>query len=470
MRRLGFLLPLSCCAWLAASAEAAIRCPPRICPPPPTLWVWGDGQAPCDSTLQACIDQAAPGDEVQIDTNGPIAESVSITKSVTLRAAQGFAPAFAAGESVAATLSGTNASASQSIDVEGLSFDAGQVTVTQAAAGPLSVRIAGNTFTDPDGSLSNKYAIYMVTGGNTSVGKVMFDVSGNDMSVPLGIFIGTENGAELVGRVSGNVISSYAGESGIVFVTGNAASLSMDVIGNRISGPFHSGILLGWYSYSATSPEIRILDNLVVGQAASSASEGAIVLDGSGSNGTIAASVVNNTVADGEVGILIGSGTFTGLIANNVVSGNSVIGMSIPAADAATLLNRNDLVFANGDDHFALGVGTIAADPLFAGAGDYHLEPGSPAIDAGDDSAVPTTDLDGNPITDLDGNLRIRGKHVDLGAYETAPEPAATPGTAVSLSVLAALALRPRRSAGALGGSRTPDPQIRRSFDDPEET
>jgi len=441
VRRLHVFLPLSCCAWLAAPMAEAICpplvcCPPRVCPPLPTLWVWPDVNPPCDGTLQACIEQAAPGDGVQIRTNGPISESVSITKSLTLRAAQGFAPAFAAGESVAATLSGTDASASQSIDVEGLSFDAGQVSVTQAARGPLSVRIAGNTFTDPDGSLSNKYAIFLATGGGTSVGKVTFDVSGNDMTVPLGIFVGTENGAELGGRVNGNVISSYAGESGILFVTGNAQSLSMDVIGNRISGPFHSGIALGWYSYSTTGPEIRILDNLVVGQAGSSGSDGAIMLDGSGSNGTVMASVVNNTVADGEVGIVIGSGSFAGLVANNIVSGNSGIGISIPAADAATLPNRNDLVFANGDDHFSPGLGTIIDDPHFAGVGDYHLQPGSKAIDAGDNDSVPATDIDGSPITDLDDNPRIRGQQVDIGAYETVPEPTAE---MLAVTTLAAL-------------------------------
>jgi len=45
--------------------------------------------------------------------------------------------------------------------------------------------------------------------------------------------------------------------------------------------------------------------------------------------------------------------------------------------------------------------------------GDWRLGPGSPAIDAGDNSAVPdglTTDLDGNP--------RLQGGVVDMGAYE----------------------------------------------------
>jgi parallel beta-helix repeat protein len=74
------------------------------------------------------------------------------------------------------------------------------------------------------------------------------------------------------------------------------------------------------------------------------------------------------------------------------------------------------------------GLGNIDADPLFVDVpgGNYRLSPGSPCIDAGDNTAVPediTTDLDGNPrfleIPETDdtgnGDLPI----VDMGAYES---------------------------------------------------
>jgi len=62
------------------------------------------------------------------------------------------------------------------------------------------------------------------------------------------------------------------------------------------------------------------------------------------------------------------------------------------------------------------GEGNIDADPLFADA-DGRLAPGSPCIDAGDDSAVLVT-------TDLDGNPRIVGIAVDMGAFEAQlPDP-----------------------------------------------
>ncbi len=55
------------------------------------------------------------------------------------------------------------------------------------------------------------------------------------------------------------------------------------------------------------------------------------------------------------------------------------------------------------------------ADPRFIdpAAGDYHLAPGSPAIDAADDPHAPAVDLDGHP--------RPAGPHADIGPYEWSP-------------------------------------------------
>jgi len=61
------------------------------------------------------------------------------------------------------------------------------------------------------------------------------------------------------------------------------------------------------------------------------------------------------------------------------------------------------------------GGGNIDADPFFVDPlnNDLHLGAGSPAIDAGDDSNC--------PATDLDGILRPQGAGCDMGAYEYAP-------------------------------------------------
>ena len=73
------------------------------------------------------------------------------------------------------------------------------------------------------------------------------------------------------------------------------------------------------------------------------------------------------------------------------------------------------------------GEGNIDADPRFVDPnnGDYHLLPGSPCIDAADNTAVPeaiVTDLDGNPRFVDDPNTDDTGfgepPIVDMGAYE----------------------------------------------------
>ncbi len=93
---------------------------------------------------------------------------------------------------------------------------------------------------------------------------------------------------------------------------------------------------------------------------------------------------------------------------------------------------RNNIVFSvSGDNFVDGGAGTVAdhnllgTDPLFvnAGAGDFRLQAGSPAIDAG--ATIATI------ATDIVGTLRPKGAAYDIGAYEyttTVSPPAAPTG------------------------------------------
>ena len=57
------------------------------------------GSAPCDTTLQACIDGAASGDTIEMVTDTPIDESPTISKSLILTAGPGHHPAIGGGPS-----------------------------------------------------------------------------------------------------------------------------------------------------------------------------------------------------------------------------------------------------------------------------------------------------------------------------------------------------------------------------------
>lgn len=81
---------------------------------------------------------------------------------------------------------------------------------------------------------------------------------------------------------------------------------------------------------------------------------------------------------------------------------------------ASQIEGAQTVTFCNVEGGFP-GAGNTSADPLFvdALAGDYHLSPASPCINAGDPGFAPT------PQTrDLDGDPRRMGRRVDQGADE----------------------------------------------------
>src|SRR6185312_12010523 len=85
-------------------------------------------------------------------------------------------------------------------------------------------------------------------------------------------------------------------------------------------------------------------------------------------------------------------------------------------ADLAADLFNNDLQAVLGTP--GTQAGNLSVDPAFSDAadGNFRLPPGSVLNDAGQDAP-----LGGAAAADLDGNARIRGAHVDIGAFESAP-------------------------------------------------
>ncbi len=83
------------------------------------------------------------------------------------------------------------------------------------------------------------------------------------------------------------------------------------------------------------------------------------------------------------------------------------------SGDTSAIGGANDLLFGAGAAPSFLS-GAIAGDPMLVAPAshDFHLEPGSPAIDRG----VPTA-----ATTDFDGNARPQGAAYDVGAYELVP-------------------------------------------------
>src|SRR5437867_2998196 len=131
---------------------------------------------------------------------------------------------------------------------------------------------------------------------------------------------------------------------------------------------------------------------------------------------------------------------------NNIIEAVQKVGYADGAFD------EDYDMYLGGQTQFPLGAHSLVADPMFvnAGAGDFHLTSGSPAVDTGVDVGL-TTDFDGGHVPH-DGNGDGIAA-VDRGAFErgstgAATPPPATPGPTATATPAPALPTTPPPSGG----------------------
>ena len=145
------------------------------------------------------------------------------------------------------------------------------------------------------------------------------------------------------------------------------------------------------------------------------------------SSSAIINNIITRNSGDHGGGIFCGSSSPT--IANNTITWNDAgsTGSGISCWRDSYLKIINTIVWNANDEVYVApssdinitysdvkggwpGEGNIDADPLFVDPdnGDYHLQPGSPCIDAGTPLGAPDDDIEGNP----------RDEFPDMGAYE----------------------------------------------------
>jgi hypothetical protein len=141
-------------------------------------------------------------------------------------------------------------------------------------------------------------------------------------------------------------------------------------------------------------------------------------------HGATGSTIVNNTIFNSKMGIVIGhgdsgatsAGTSNNYVANNIVYRNAY-GITEMGKVGGNNRYPNNLVFNTGRSWLVKGAvtGTVAAEPQFVnyqvnGTGDYRLKSTSPAINKGTATSAPTVDIA--------GVARPRGGAIDIGAYE----------------------------------------------------
>jgi hypothetical protein len=381
------------------------------------------GPPPCNATLQGCIEGAAADDIVEIASNGPIAESVEIFgKSLTLRPAAGFAPVFEGAPSLD-VIQAFGADTPVTVSIEGMTVRDGFIGAYQTGSGAFGAIIRDNVI-EADGLGGNLTGIEISALGSTPTGPLQFLIYNNEIRLGFLGFddisaIGVDDlPGQTAGLIMANTILDGGPESTLsaIRIRNASGTADFDLRHNRIEASGYNGGILIDQDDAAGVMTARVFNNLVTGSVDSMGPQpGAISLRAHA--GSLDATVLSNTLAGNDTGFIasVGAGaSLSGVLANTLVAGNAARGVILGDAAAANFSNEHNLVFGNGSDDFTPGPGTITADPLFVGAGDFHPQQGSPVRDAGNTAFAADLDFD------LDGAPRVVGPAIDIGAWELA--------------------------------------------------
>jgi len=167
--------------------------------------------------------------------------------------------------------------------------------------------------------------------------------------------------------------------------------------------------------YNSYSPNTFLYNCLIVSNVVGpSASAGNGVSDVSAFNCTISSN------SGGNYCVNVWNGHAPSSFTNCIIYGN---GATVFAGTATSTVSYCCLITSGAPSCVTFGPGNITNAPVYndSAHGDFHIQKGSPCIDAGMDMpGVITTDLDGHPRP-LDGGTG-HGFKWDIGCYEYSPK------------------------------------------------
>jgi Right handed beta helix region len=427
---------------------------------------------PCETIGQAlALAQANAGADEVLVADGTYAETLAVDDATDLRALEATDPKPVIDNTPTAAPAITVTSAGSA--VQGLSVTSGFTAVSVQAgatvtgnvfsfpvlpsgpgnadlnitAGAGSPTISGNTFHDDVIPSDEQAAIRSASTGSPTI-------SGNSLD---GFFQGiaafSAGGATPV--ISGNVITGTHNTAslgtGIRISQGASATLTQNDLHDPGAGTPQAIAI--FQNSPAPNAAAALTRNRVIGHQiglsvigtlglvtldsdliAGANGAGIQMFENSG-NGGGDVSATNVTVIDtaGSPDISLGAGADLTLDSSIVGAGNVTPGINDQGTGTCAI------TFSRGDGNNGCTSGFVTtADPMFAGAGDYHLLAGSPMIDAGNplSPGAGVLDIDGDPRA-LDATPACAGNvdRRDIGADEFVLVPVsgcpAPPGAAV---------------------------------------
>lgn len=358
-------------------------------------WFYPSGSAPCNTTLQACLDAASSGDEVLLETDTLINEQARIQdKTLTLAAGPGYTP------EIASLI----------------------VRTTTAVAGPIGVLVE---------HVQVQSTLFVQLNGGTGTQVILDHVTAQSSGADPGIY-----GIIYVGStvtVENSSVTQNGFYPGIELSSNNAnqQALVWNVTNNTITGELASEAQAGIYlsATNASSVTSNVYNNSIwdEGQGVNDGDHGGIVLfvrESGNARFNIVGNSVDRVHGDGLVADNEQQSphTFAIYAYDNIIANTSVSAVRLvnePGTTGPFVIHggSNDL-HANGDKNHLHGntIGTyLTAAPKFVNEhnGDLQLKASSPLIDKGI-----TCSPGGVGGPDAAGRSRIHGSNVDIGAYE----------------------------------------------------
>jgi hypothetical protein len=363
-------------------------------------------------TIQAGINAAKNGDTVLVSP-GKYVENINFNgKAITVMSAEGPKITIIDGGTVAPVVVFTTNEDTHSV-VNGFTLQNGQGGISINSASPTLINnvIKNNTALNGGG-------IGVVDGSPVIAGSL---IGGNSAQFGGGVFISGESKAQIIHNTVSNNSSGWGGAFGL-----NGAG-KVFIEDNQILG--NDATLMGGGFWIVNEADEIIVQNLIANNWAPSGSQVYSVIPQS----SLGFRLINNTIVSATPGSIGHPTSDAAVIADgfntNVLIVNNII---FAPLDGAALLCNPDYQYGppivqNNDAFNTLGLsygdscagmdgtqGNISGNPEFVGLGKipYELQPTSPAINAGTNSAP---DL---PKKDLAGHPRIVGGTIDIGAYE----------------------------------------------------